>query len=100
MVAVCPLFFADPQRENPNPECRNPTGCDGATARREEFPKFESRNHSYLVGCLQGIVIVDWDQDRMQLYDSSDRKPAEYVMFALAFIGFGIGLGGVILSLP
>ena len=36
----------------------------------------------------------------MQLYDSSDRKPAEYVMFALAFIGFGIGLGGVILSLP
>ena len=31
-------------------------------------------------------------------YDSTDRKPADYVLFALAFLGFIIGLSGVIVA--
>ena len=32
--------------------------------------------------------------------DSTDRGPVDYVLFGLAFIGFLLGSGGVILSLP
>ncbi len=31
-------------------------------------------------------------------FDSTDRTPGEYVMFALGFIGFLIAAGGVVLS--
>jgi hypothetical protein len=31
-------------------------------------------------------------------FDSTDRTPGEYVMFALGFIGFLISAGGVVLS--
>jgi hypothetical protein len=35
----------------------------------------------------------------MSMYsDSTDRGPVEYVLFGLAFVGFLLGLGGVILS--
>jgi hypothetical protein len=30
--------------------------------------------------------------------DSTDRTPTDYVLFALAFIGFVIGLSGVVLT--
>jgi hypothetical protein len=33
-------------------------------------------------------------------YDSSDRKPADFVLFALAFLGFVIGAGGVVIASP
>ena len=32
--------------------------------------------------------------------DSTDRSPAEYVLFALGFIGFGTAAAGVVLSQP
>ena len=32
--------------------------------------------------------------------DSSDRRPAEILLFALGFAGFGMGLGGAVLELP
>jgi hypothetical protein len=36
-----------------------------------------------------------------RLYDSTDRCPGEYIRFALGFIGFIIGAGGVMVaSLP
>jgi hypothetical protein len=31
-------------------------------------------------------------------YDSTDRKPGDYVLFALAFLGFIIGVGGVVVA--
>ena len=31
-------------------------------------------------------------------YDSTDRKPADYVLFALAFLGFIIGLAGMVVA--
>jgi len=31
-------------------------------------------------------------------YDSTDRQPADYVLFALPFLGFIIGLGGVVVA--
>ena len=38
---------------------------------------------------------------RMDDYsDSIDRRPKEYVLFALAFIGFVIALSGIIVSSP
>jgi len=32
--------------------------------------------------------------------DSTDRRPAEYALFALAFLGFMLGAAGVVFSLP
>jgi hypothetical protein len=31
-------------------------------------------------------------------YDSTDRKPADYFLFGLSFLGFIIGLSGVIVA--
>jgi len=33
-------------------------------------------------------------------FDSSDRKPGEFILFAVAFIGFVLSLAGVIISSP
>ena len=32
--------------------------------------------------------------------DSTDRRPSECLLFALAFLGFGAAVGGIILSSP
>jgi hypothetical protein len=31
-------------------------------------------------------------------YDSTDRTPSDYFLFALAFLGFMIGVGGVVVA--
>jgi hypothetical protein len=37
----------------------------------------------------------------MQTYvDSTDRGPADFLLFAAAFIGFMLGAGGVVLTCP
>ncbi len=33
-------------------------------------------------------------------FHSTDRKPADYLLFAIAFVGFVIGAGGIITSSP
>ncbi|HXU75751.1 MAG TPA: hypothetical protein VN794_04240 [Methylomirabilota bacterium] len=34
----------------------------------------------------------------MTKYDSTDRKPAEYLLFALGFAGFMLGAAGLVLT--
>jgi hypothetical protein len=38
--------------------------------------------------------------DAMDNSDSTDRRPGEYVLFALVFLGFLMAAGGVTLSSP
>lgn len=33
-------------------------------------------------------------------FDSTDRRPADYVLFALGFVSFMVAVGGIIVSSP
>ena len=39
-------------------------------------------------------------ETNMNYFDSTDRRTADYVLFALAFIGFLLAAGGVVMGSP